>query len=203
MNQKKKPTNLLKDLKAEKPKRKPRNVFDKKELIKINRELREIERDRFTILREIKTKVNTILEIEKIDPKILKEINKYLNSIKIYLKPNENITAKIKRELKNLSLLKKNNKIDLTELQIRKRILLSQNEIFKKTGSKQKSIALINFYNTIIKNITLYSKNNLKFEIAQRNFQNHVINEIYKQLLNSENINDTLLDIFSKINEYK
>jgi hypothetical protein len=194
----KKPTILLRLLKTEKPKKKSRTIIlDKKRFVELNSNLREEKREKSVILREIKKKLNAISDLKKSD--FFKYFSKELERVGIKIDKkdkNKQIKEIIEIELKKLLEFKKKNKTNIIKLEINKSIFSSYNEIVRQT-KEPKTFALISFYNTIILNLTYFSNRNLKDRRTL--FLNQALKQINNQILNSENLNDTLLDIYLKI----
>jgi hypothetical protein len=194
----KKPTILLRLLKTEKPKKKSRTIIlDKKRFVELNSNLREEKREKSVILREIKKKLNAISDLKKSD--FFKYFSKELERVGIKIDKkdkNKQIKEIIEIELKKLLEFKKKNKTNIIKLEINKSIFSSYNEIIRQT-KEPKTFELISFYNTIILNLTYFSNRNLKDRRTL--FLNQALKQINNQILNSENLNDTLLDIYLKI----
>jgi hypothetical protein len=194
----KKPTILLRLLKTEKPKKKSRTIIlDKKRFVELNSNLREEKREKSVILREIKEKLNAISDLKKSD--FFKYFSKELERVGIKIDKkdkNKQIKEIIEIELKKLLEFKKKNKTNIIKLEINKSIFSSYNEIIRQT-KEPKTFELISFYNTIILNLTYFSNRNLKDRRTL--FLNQALKQINNQILNSENLNDTLLDIYLKI----
>jgi hypothetical protein len=194
----KKPTILLRLLKTEKPKKKSRTIIlDKKRFVELNSNLREEKREKSVILREIKKKLNAISDLKKSD--FFKYFSKELERVGIKIDKkdkNKQIKEIIEIELKKLLEFKRKNKTNIIKLEINKSIFSSYNEIVRQT-KEPKTFELISFYNTIILNLTSFSNRNLKDRKTL--FLNQALKQINNQILNYENLNDTLLDIYLKI----
>lgn len=187
---------IIKELKTKPNLSKEKTYFferDKKEMqnFKIQKEILLNERE--LLRKNIKNKVKEIIEIESVD------LSKLLQDVKSIVTPKKTsrkeINEIIKKELANLKQRKRNNKEDITKIEITESIINSTNLIYFKSKNPE---ACLSLYKSLINYIRAIS--NIQF--GNNNYKKNLfLNEALKQIENQFQASKNIEESVRKINQ--